>query len=272
MRKTREPVPTRGRRRALLLANAAVTALMMSPWGHRTPLRKAITISAWTILRSALIAGTMLPNSSLLGPVIRQFAPRGREAWLTLDDGPDPHATPALLDLLDRFGAKATFFLIGKNVAAHPALARSIAERGHQIGNHTQTHRSLTMWASPPHFLESEIVRAAKAIRQATAQTPHLFRAPAGLTNPLLHSILWRHGYERVGWTARGYDGLRRHQPTSVRQILRQLRPGGIILFHGEGRASATGPARLRELLTHLSRRGYRCVLPRLQPGGSVLP
>lgn len=271
--KTSDPAPARARRRALLLANGAVTGLMMSRWGHHTTAaHKVATISAWTLLRGALIAGTMLPNSGLLGPVIRDFPARGREVWLTLDDGPDPRSTPALLDLLDRFGVCATFFLIGRNVAAHPDLARAIAERGHQIGNHTQTHPSAILWAASPRVLEREVGQATEQIQRTTGQRARLFRAPAGLTNPLLHSILWRQGLERVGWTARGYDGVRSRRSTSVQTILRKLQPGGIILFHGEGRAAASGPARLEALLTSLARAGYTCVLPRPHPVRSIFP
>ncbi len=259
---TDPPPPHRWPRRAILLANALVTPLMLSAHGHRTPARRAVTIAAWTFLRTALVAGTMLPNSGALGPVIRRFPARGRDLWLTLDDGPDPRSTPALLDLLDEFDARATFFLIGQKAAACPALTREIAARGHQLGNHTQTHPAVTLWAASPRVLEREVATAARTIADLAGVRPRFFRSPAGLTSPLLHDILHRHGCRRVGWTARGYDGLRRSDGSSVDRILKNLSPGGIVLFHGEGRTATTGPERLRTLLTRLRHAGFRCVLP----------
>lgn len=251
------------RRRGVLLANVLVSAFIFHP-RHRpfSSSTRWLTFAAWATCRSALIHGVMCPNSALFGPVIRRFRPVGREIWLTLDDGPDPRSTPALLDLLGEYEARATFFMIGNRVEAHPTLARLVAEGGHSVGNHTHTHSSASLWAGFPSRLRAEVVTASAAIEQASGIRPRLFRSPAGLSSPWLHSILARHGLRRVGWSARGYDGFDRLADGSVERILRAIQPGSLILFHGEGRAAETGPARLRKLLRHLSRDGYRFVVP----------
>ncbi len=87
--------------------------------------------------------GAVAPGSQLFGGTLRRLEDASCMA-ITFDDGPNPTVTPRVLKLLERHNAKATFFLIGRHVRAFPALAREIAERGHAIGNHTETHPSLT--------------------------------------------------------------------------------------------------------------------------------
>src|ERR1700730_4981475 len=103
------------------------------------------TLSALLVSGGACAAGGILawavaaPSAQLFGRTIRHTGDRSSLA-LTFDDGPNPAITPDLLDLLDRHSTRATFFLIGRHVRALPALAREIAERGHTVGNHTDTH------------------------------------------------------------------------------------------------------------------------------------
>ena len=90
-----------------------------------------------------LAAAGLWPRSTLLGPNHRRLSAQASaagEVALTIDDGPDPQITPQVLELLDRYGCKATFFCIGERVAAHPDIAREIVRRGHHIENHSQHH------------------------------------------------------------------------------------------------------------------------------------
>jgi peptidoglycan/xylan/chitin deacetylase (PgdA/CDA1 family) len=103
----------------------------------------------------------------------------GRVA-LTFDDGPDPQATPALLDLLRREGVSATFFCIGKNVAAHPQLAARIAAEGHLLGNHLYSHFWWTSFLRR-RGLVGEMMRTQQAIAAAAGVTPRYLRPPVGL-------------------------------------------------------------------------------------------
>ena len=82
---------------------------------------------------------------------------QAKTAWLTIDDGPDPDTTPQVLALLEKYGARATFFLIGAKAAKYPALTRMIFDAGHTIGNHTQTHPQFSFWRLGPKALAREI-------------------------------------------------------------------------------------------------------------------
>src|SRR3546814_565195 len=94
----------------------------------------------------AFLWGALRPRSAMYGPVLSHLPVTDRRVWLTIDDGPSDD-TPALLDLLEAHGAKATFFLVGERAAARPDLVRGIAARGHGIGNHSHGHPQAWFWA-----------------------------------------------------------------------------------------------------------------------------
>src|SRR5260370_18059584 len=106
-----------------------------------------------------LVATTLIPSFQGFGPVMTFFDQDGDEVWLTIDDGPDPRTTPAILDLLDRFDAKATFFLIGQKAMDASDLVQMILDRGHSIGNHTQTHPQFDFSTPRPHSRRDEMER-----------------------------------------------------------------------------------------------------------------
>ncbi|QEL65523.1 polysaccharide deacetylase [Oryzomicrobium terrae] len=174
------------------------------------------------------------PRSTWLGPNHRRLpaaaAARG-EVALTIDDGPDPAVTPRVLDLLDRYQAKATFFCIGTRAAAHPDLVRAIVARGHQVENHSQGH--------PLHFatlgmggFAREIGAAQNTLAHLTGRPPRFFRAPAGLRNPFLDPVLARLGLELTAWTRRGFDTRCGDAATVLARLTRGLAAGDILLVH----------------------------------------
>ena len=202
-----------------------------------------------------LVIGILVPNCKWLGPVITSFEKDKKEVWLTIDDGPDPTDTPMILDLLDRNAASATFFLIGEKAAAHPELVAEILRRGHSIGNHTQTHPAFTFWRLGPVQTRYEI-----ELCQATlGARPVLFRAPAGMRNLFVHPVLNALGLKLVGWTARGFDGRETNAAKVVARIQRHLRPGAIILVH---ESFPVTKHVFPELMKHLKKEGYTCILP----------
>jgi peptidoglycan/xylan/chitin deacetylase (PgdA/CDA1 family) len=189
----------------------------------------------WAVASQAVLAtvwacGTFLPNSSLFGPVFRRV--EGEDALLSIDDGPDPVDTPVLLDLLDRHGKKAVFFVIGEKVRRYPDLAREIVRRGHQIGNHTMTHPAGTMWCAGAARTRREIVECSRAIEEVTGVKPRWFRAPAGHRNWFTHPVLREQGLELVGWRKRAFDAVRRDVPWIVRRLTTGVRDGDILLLH----------------------------------------
>ena len=173
--------------------------------------------------------GALAPASQIFGQTLRRLDDASCMA-ITFDDGPNPSVTPKVLDLFERYNAKATFFLIGQRVRAFPALAREIVERGHAIGNHTETHPSLT-FLSPGRITE-ELERCDDAIAGATGKSPKWMRPPFGYRSPLLDGIVQRRGGAGVAmWNVAARDW-RTDSPELVIQRLRRARGGDIVLLH----------------------------------------
>jgi peptidoglycan/xylan/chitin deacetylase (PgdA/CDA1 family) len=148
---------------------------------------------------SALTAyGAAYPRAQLFGPTTcRTTSPR--KLAITFDDGPNPAITPKLLDLLGRYDAHATFFLIGSYAWQCPDLVREISTRGHAIGNHTETHPNLFMLG--PAQIRDELRRCQDAIASALNARPTWFRPPWGLRNPWLASAARELDLRTVMWT-----------------------------------------------------------------------
>jgi peptidoglycan/xylan/chitin deacetylase (PgdA/CDA1 family) len=193
----------------------------------------------------ALLGGAGLwPRSALLGPNIRRLpaAAAARREWaLTLDDGPDPDTTPAVLDLLARFGVKATFFCIAERARAQPALLRRIVDCGHDVQNHSNLHRhNFSLLGS--QALRREIDTAQQVLADLSGRRPHCFRAPAGLRNVLLDPVLDEFGLHLVSWTRRAFDTREGRPQTVLARLARGLAAGDILLLHdGHSRPAADG-------------------------------
>ena len=129
--------------------------------------------------------GTILPRVPLFGPLIIKLPDSQAlrdEIWLTIDDGPDPATTPQMLDLLDQHGAKAAFFVIGAKAAQHPGLVQQMVQRGHTVGNHSQTHPSASFWRLRPGRLWREIAGCQETLRSILGSPPVWFRPPVART------------------------------------------------------------------------------------------
>ena len=206
---------------------AAVTALALPaawPWA----------LGAVAANHVVLTAGGLWPRSRWLGSNwTRLPAPAAarREIAITIDDGPDPEVTPAVLDLLERHGAHATFFCIGERARAHPALCREIVARGHSVQNHSDRHgHSFSLLG--PKAIERELATAQDTVAAITGEPPRFFRAPAGLRNPFLAPVLQRLDLQLVSWTRRGFDTLRRDPARVLGRLADRLRAGDILLAH----------------------------------------
>lgn len=193
-------------------------------------------MTLWPIALSATAGGIGLaawgafhPGAQLFGRTIRR-AGRSSTLALTFDDGPNPKATPRLLNLLDQHRARATFFLIGKYVRAFPELAAEISARGHLIGNHTDTHPSL-LWLSRRR-VAAELTRCGESVEQATGKPPLWMRPPFGFRGPQLGAAVRQVGLKGVVmWsvTARDWDAQPARQ--TIERLL-QVRGGDIVLLH----------------------------------------
>ena len=251
---------------SLGLHSAALASLFVWPrcWGW------AAAAVAGNHLVLAL--ATLIPGGQSLGRSMTRLPPRqaaGRVA-LTFDDGPDPDVTPRILDLLDRYGARATFFCIGRRASESPALMRDIRARGHAIGNHTMRH---PLWfALLGIAAQRRELAAAEAVLRETGPMAGLARAPLGLRNPLSDWVFHRLGLRHVGWTRRGYDTRSGDAALVLGRVTNGLREGDIILLH-DGNAARDAIGRpvtlpvLEALLPMLAARGLRSIS--LAPGGA---
>lgn len=182
----------------------------------------------------------------------------GREVAITLDDGPDPSLTPDLLDLLREHDARATFFLLGSRVAAHPHLARAVAEAGHEVGNHgwDDTPAALASRAAFRHDLE----RTTSAIRAATGTSPVVVRPGSGWVRPAQLRDAAALGLTTVLGSVAVRDPEVRDVERELRFVLDRVQPGSVVVLH-EGDPGRAGVLPLLErLLPELAVRGYRIV------------
>ncbi|WP_069706846.1 polysaccharide deacetylase family protein [Burkholderia seminalis] len=180
----------------------------------------------------ALTAAGLWPRSALLGPNwTRLPTGAGRQIALTIDDGPDPDVTPRVLDLLDRYDARATFFCIGDLARRHPRWIEAIVARGHAVENHSQRHRH-TFSLSGPAALRREISAAQRTLTEIAGTRPLFFRAPAGLRNPFLEPVLCELGLQLASWTRRGFDTRTRDAAIVIQRLLHGLDARDILLVH----------------------------------------
>jgi peptidoglycan/xylan/chitin deacetylase (PgdA/CDA1 family) len=204
--------------------------------------------------------GTLKPDSRVFSPVLRRLPTTARQVWLTIDDGPSAD-TPAILDLLDRHQAQATFFVVGERAQRHPELVREIVGRGHGIGNHSQSHPQAWFWALGPRRMREQIARNQATLTAITGAAPRWFRAVVGMANPFVAAPLREHGLARVAWSARGFDAVAAEPQAVVARIERDLAPGAIVLLH-EGAKHGRNVEAIALLLQRLDALGYRTVLP----------
>jgi peptidoglycan/xylan/chitin deacetylase (PgdA/CDA1 family) len=162
----------------------------------------------------------------MLGP-ISHVATEERVAALTFDDGPHPEYTPRLLDVLDKHGVRATFFMVGKSASRHPQIVRRIAAAGHAIGNHTWDHPSLPLLSGRERRAQ---IRACWMALAPYGQL--LFRPPYGHLNMASRLDTFWLGHEVIGWSVTGEDWLDRDADWMAQRLIDLVRPGSIIVLH----------------------------------------
>ena len=177
---------------------------------------------------------------------------QGKTIYLTFDDGPHETATAFVLDQLKQFHAKASFFCIGKNVAAHPDIYERIVKEGHSTGNHTYSH--LNGWKTEDAVYLKEIEDTSVLVRS------NLFRPPYGrikrsqlkklqTTNPQLQTIMWD--------VLSGDFDTNLSPEACLAYVLYHTKPGSIVLFHDSTKAWERMQFALPKVLEHFTREGY---------------
>lgn len=200
-----------------------------------------------------LAAAGLWPRSSALGPNLTRLpASAGPKVAVTIDDGPDPEVTAAVLEVLARERARATFFCIGAKLRAQPALGRAIVAAGHRIENHSERHLHRFSLLGP-RAMRAEIARAQESIAAVTGRAPRFFRAPAGLRNPFLDPALDALGLQLVSWTRRGFDTVTPQPETVLARLTRGLAAQDIVLLHdGHAARAPSGRPVIVEVLPRL--------------------
>ena len=180
------------------------------------------------------IHGAFHRNSPLFGPTLGRIPSDRKVVALTFDDGPNPDATPVILETLRKKGVRATFFVLGSHAERWPELVRRISSEGHQLGNHGYFHRKLQF--KSPFYVSRDIRLGIRAIKRAGAPAPRYFRAPHGFRSPWTTPIASSYGERTVGWSLGVWDSDRPGADEIVKRTLEGVSPGSIILLHdGDG-------------------------------------
>lgn len=237
--------------------------------GDRPRSRRLVTVLAVMLLVAALTAGhgrglaeTDRPADRAVPATTRQPEPTGRVdcrgancVALTFDGGPGRY-TARLLDILRERNVRATFFLLGRgHIERRPELVWRIHREGHELANHTWTHRRLT--ELEPAEVRDELSRTQRAIQQITGYRPRLMRPPQGYTDPRVARIAGSLGLAQVLWTVTAKDYATRNTELIMRRVLAGARRNGVILLHDI--YSGTVPA-VPRIIDRLERRGFTVV------------
>lgn len=181
--------------------------------------------------------------------------PASGDIALTFDDGPTEY-TAQVLDLLQKYQAKATFFIIGRQAGKYPALVKRILAEGHTVGNHTWSHSKNTGFMNARE-MEEEIRAADRVLETMTPGKVKFYRPPFGVTNPSIKKAVQRTGHTVMGWSIRSLDTVIADERKILDRILRRLKPGKVILLHDTSQKSVNV---LRQVLEELEKRSLHSV------------
>ena len=174
---------------------------------------------------------------------------------LTFDDGPT-ESTPEILNLLEKFNQKATFFCIGKQVEKHPEIAKRIVNEGHIIANHTWSHTNKMGFLSEKEVI-NEIASNQKTIKKATGKECRLFRPPFGVTNPNIANACKKLNVSVIGWNIRSLDTVIASKTRILNRIIPRIKKGSVILLHDTSKKTVEV---LEQLLINLKEKEFQSV------------
>lgn len=240
------------------LRRPVACALLAAGAGHALP---ALAGAGYAV---PALAGISAALRARLG--VEDRTADGLGCALTFDDGPHAEGTPAVLAALAASGVKATFFLVGEQVRANPALAAEIVAAGHEIGLHCDRHRNLLRLA--PAQVRHDIARAEATIAAATGRTPVLYRPPYGILNAAALRVARTCGWRVLLWSQWGRDWEASATASSIAALATGgLGPGSLLLLHDADDYGAAGSWRataqaLPEIIEAVQTRGLRFTMP----------
>jgi len=207
--------------------------------------------------------GVLWPQCGMYGDALARGKTGTRRVALTFDDGPHPVTTRAVLELLRQSDARATFFVLGHKVEAHPDVIREIHAAGHTLGIHGFQHDRLFSFRSP-RYAQKQVERTRQAIARACGVMPSLFRPPVGFASYRTFRGAERARARIIAWSVRSLDGLASADPSRVaKRVIERLEDGAIVLLHDAAERDDFTPASiaaLPEILRALRERGLAAV------------
>lgn len=212
------------------------------------------------VAMTVLAGGYRVMNSrtfALTGQLVHRVDTSAKVVALTFDDGPTSH-TPGLLRMLDDAGVKATFYLTGAELTATPQFGAAIAAAGHEIGNHSYTHRRMVL--TSPATIADEIERTDAAILATGYQGPITFRPPYGKKLWTLPRYLSTHDRTTITWDVEPDSATDAGPDAIVDETVSQTRPGSIILLHAMYDSRQASRAAVPRIIGELRSAGYRFV------------
>lgn len=243
----------RGTPRALLAASLALGAVAFVGTWIPTP----HAASAATPMPRLATASQVAPVDTRvrLAPTIRGVPLTSKVVALTFDDGPSPVFTPKVLDLLRQSGAHATFFVLGQEALRYPDLLKQEVRDGNEIGLHGMRH--LVLYGRQTDEVEAEVREAEDTVTGILGKKPVLYRLPQGKGDTVAREVLGRRGYLIIQWSVDPRDYLRPSPEAMVASVMRQVKPGTIIIFHDGGGPRSRTVEAVAQILPRLKADGY---------------
>jgi len=200
--------------------------------------------------------------------IICQRDSSSNHLFLTFDDGPDPRFTPAILDILEQAGMVATFFVVGSAAVCHPQLIRRMVAQGHEVANHTWSHRH--PWTLPESVARREVTGASQALADLLGRAPRYFRPPHGRLRRCMLEETAALGQTVVLWTLSGVDWGPWGRAAWISRRLDGARGRDIVLLH-DGRRRHNRPGETIQVLGgFLSKLRQRCLRSALLDGSQA--
>jgi peptidoglycan-N-acetylglucosamine deacetylase len=184
-----------------------------------------------TIYLTLIIYGSAIIQANFYTPVYCYANVSEKEIALSFDDGPNREYTPQVLSTLAEYNARATFFVIGKNIQGNENVLKQIDAEGHSIGNHSYTHSFFVDFNNLQGF-KNELNQTAESVFKITGKRMKLFRPPYGVTTPPLVKASNVLNYSIIGWSIRSFDTTTDTTQIITRRVQTRIKPGAIILFH----------------------------------------
>ena len=222
-----------------------------------SPVKMLTSLKGWAFVATDKLSGYVLTNG-LMTPPIKKVEPvkpkpaTDKKIALTFDDGPHPKVTKQILKTLEKYEAKATFFVVGQEVKEHPEILKAVYNAGHEIGNHTLNHAKLT--TLKPEEIKQQIQASDSIIKSTIGQRATVFRPPYGSYDKAITDQL---NVPNVLWTIDTLDWKHRDPEKTVMAVKEQAKNGSVVLMHDIPQATADA---LDEVLATLQKQGYEFV------------